>query len=1118
MNEFDLSELGLTSNPFDAVIGDEKSSKKYQLFGREDQLQKANFFIKRALDEKKQQRMLVRGEYGTGKTHHLLRLQDEIRSGMYGNRAIAVYLGNLGISIRRFYEKFIESFGPYSSDFQDIIADLPPVEPDESIDQSYKKEKLRDNVIANMQQIVAHSQLQGYDGIFLLIDEAEDIVQSSDNDEIQHFIQTLLHLVNYFSGYPLHFIMGFSREALAKITVVNGTETAERRHGDALIQRFQNNDEIVLGYLSEKDVQAMVLDRLNSARVVPSDSFYPLHDGVIGVVARLTGGHPREILSILNKGLLYAQKSGTKEVDGGCILQVLATHTSFFDKENVVLDIGALNRITNVIRERDEHLSTDFERLQGKLIGEEAEISEDEFSRNSNPDQLTQPIQGIRVLERKFSKYGETTYVIHQEIKNEIFKGKRYDSEIEQNLDHELIELMQNPERYQPQLTKGLWKLMQSKWMAEYKTDISCDSYQVIVGNVRLENSPIPVSIAFAAYKGREFPTEIYNGILRLLDKKDASVGFVLYDGFYLGADPNHVKFKNTIRNTEYQRLSENICSLGVQDLPDTRDTMMGMIKLLGNREIDTIGEIDTTGLFETLGAKAKITELIEEKAIAFPEEKRRRVIDFLASNSLKSYPIGELKTECDNNYLDKTFMQGLQRQHYVEADGSRWKIATLDQNPPWKPIFTFISKNKRATAREIWRHIEDKYIIQAPLGDEMGMVTWYLEILQKQSMIDSEKDHGEIFHKPMDFSGQVNQYLTKIETELNTYSELIPLTESLQISVSNHRSAIVQYESNLNSLQDEFEYNAKHVEECKRLIESIIDRRKKLDREIKSKKDEYISGVDNKKTLVEQLLERIKKGSEDGYLSEIEKREWTKSLDSLYSEIEKHLKSEDYISLAIASNDLEKNIQTYKKQIDDRKSSKIPCITYAEKYNTLRSTCEKSLASMEEQGYSGTDKQKSLADLSKRHDEKYKPLFNNGKFNEAKRCIEEIYNDLQNLNRSLQDIETKYKSYSHQIKEYRTIPADDKALIESLDLAQRSLDMWDFLNVENALKKYNDLRKAQKKVIKTPEEKLLDVYSGQKNVPFQDIKGVQSIDEAFEYIKSLYQKGKILDIEISFK
>ncbi|QYZ78052.1 hypothetical protein E2N92_00705 [Methanofollis formosanus] len=1118
MSDLDLSDLGLNSNPFDTIIGDQESSKKYRLFGRENQLQKAEFFVKRAIKEQRQQRMLVRGEYGTGKTHHLLRLQDEIRSGVYGDGAIAVYLGNLGISIRRFYEKFIESFGPYASDFQDTLADLPPVEPDDSIDQSYKKERLRDNVIANIEEIVAASQLKGYTGIFLLIDEAEDIVQSSDNDEIQYFVQTLLHLVNYFSGTPLHFIMGFSREALAKITVVNGTETTENRLGDALIQRFQNNDEIVLGYLSEKDVLAMVRDRLNSSRVTPNDSLYPLHEGVVNVVARLTGGHPREILSILNKGLLYAQKSGIKEVDGGCILWVLATHTSFFDKENVVLDIGALTRITTAIRERDENLSTDFERLQGKLIGEEAEISVDEFNRDSNPDILTQPIQGIRVLERKFSEYGETTYVIHQEIKNEIFKGKRYDSDIEQNLDRELIELMQNPEHYQSQLTKGLWTLMQNEWMAEYKTDTSCSSYEVIVGNVRVENSPTPVSVAFAAYKGREFPPELYNGILDLLDKKDATVGFVLYEGFHFGSDPNYIKFKNTIRNTENQRFFENICSVGVQELSDTRDTMMGMIKLLGNREIDAIEEIDTTGLFETIGADKKITELIEEKAIAFPEENRRKTIDFLASESLKSFSIKELNKNLNLNYIDRAFMQGLQHQHFVETEGSRWKIATLDQNPPWKSIFTFIGKKSRATAREIWEYIEDNYIVQTPPGDEMRMVSWYLEILQKQNMIASESDHGEIFHKPMDFSGQVNQHLATIETELETYRELVPLAEKFQISVSNDKSAIAQYSSDLDSLQDEFEYNAQNVEECKNLIETIIEKRKKLDREIKNKKEEFTSGVDNKNTQVEQLLKLINRGCNEGYISEIEKDEWIKTLNDTISDIEEDLTSEDYTHLVIASNDIDEHIKTYIKQIDDRKNSKEPCIAYAQRYSNLSSTCEKTLASMEEGGYTATEKRTIFNDLTKQYKDRYNPLFNDGKFNEAKECIKKIYTELQNLNQDLKNIHTQYTSYSKQIEEYRTISGEDTGLIDILKKAQNFLDEWNFANVEIELRKYNDLRTSRKEVIKTPEEKLLDDYGGQIKVPFQDIKGVHSIDETFEYIRNLYQKGKISDIEISFK
>ena len=99
-----------------------------------------------------------------------------------------------------------------------------------------------------------------------------------------------------------------------------------------------------------------------------------------------------------------------------------------------------------------------------------------------------------------------------------------------------------------------------------------------------------------------------------------------------------------------------------------------------------------------------------------------------------------------------------------------------------------------------------------------------------------------------MHFSGQVNQYLATLEDELETYRGLVPLAENLQIPLSDHRNAIEQYASDLDSLQDEFEYNAQHVEECKNLIENIIEKRKNLDREVKNKKGNISQALTTKK------------------------------------------------------------------------------------------------------------------------------------------------------------------------------------------------------------------------------------------------------------------------------
>jgi len=397
MNEITLADFGLKTNPFDLIVADEESSTKYKLYGRADQLKKIDKFIEQALVSKTQKRILLRGEYGTGKSHHLLQTHQKINDGNYGEKVIAVYLGNLGVSFRRFYEIYIDSLRKQIPEINEFLKTLKPVEPEASVDPAYKKEKLRDNILENFQLITANLQYNEYRGIFLLIDEAEDIVQSNDNEEIQYFIQSLLHFINKLQGLPLHIVMGLSREALFKISNVDEDSSQDRKLGDALFQRFSVKEEIVLGYLSLENARDMILDRLNSARIAKNNSVYPIREGVIKVINEITGGHPRETLTLINKGMENAMKSGTKEVDGNCILPIFATHTLFFNKK-IVLDWSRLAEITAQIYEKDNLLSADFERLRGKLIGEGEAVAINEFTDRSHAEKFTQPIGGIRVL------------------------------------------------------------------------------------------------------------------------------------------------------------------------------------------------------------------------------------------------------------------------------------------------------------------------------------------------------------------------------------------------------------------------------------------------------------------------------------------------------------------------------------------------------------------------------------------------------------------------------------------------------------------------------------------------------------------------------------------------
>ena len=47
---------------------------------------------------------------------------------------------------------------------------------------------------------MADANINNIRGIFLLVDEAEDIAQWDDNDKVQYFIQSLLHLINKLQG------------------------------------------------------------------------------------------------------------------------------------------------------------------------------------------------------------------------------------------------------------------------------------------------------------------------------------------------------------------------------------------------------------------------------------------------------------------------------------------------------------------------------------------------------------------------------------------------------------------------------------------------------------------------------------------------------------------------------------------------------------------------------------------------------------------------------------------------------------------------------------------------------------------------------------------------------
>lgn len=1118
MLETSYEDLGLIGNPFESIIADERSALRYGLYGREDQIKRLEEFVSSAAKVNFQKRIFVMGEYGTGKTHHLLKLREEIVSGKYGSDITAIYLGNLGISFRKSYENIIEGLKQNVPALRETLEDLPDVEPSYSVEPTYAPEKLRDNIINNLNKVMADANINNIRGIFLLVDEAEDIVQWDDNDKVQYFIQSLLHLINKLQGTPLHIIMGFSREAVGKISTVDSSKSSDRKLGDAFWQRFLAEEPIRLGNLREKDATMMILNRLNSVRVVPSDSLSPIKQEVISVVTRYVGGNPREILTIFNRALRETQLSGKKEVDGSRIIQILAKHESFFNK-TIVLDWNRLDSIRQKIGAENEALEADFTNLMGVLIGEGKSVTEDDFTNPEFAEELTKPTHGIRILERKTNQDGETFYTISPEVINDIFKGKRYGSETEQDIESEIIDLMTNPGRYQDQLTKGFWKVMQKEMNAEFKARHVYDDKMVIVGNCRIGNSPIAYSLALTAFKGVEFPEMLYKGLIGLIESKQAIFGVVLYDSTSLEIDPIYQKFRRDLKETGKEVFLDSILTIETSKLPIRDDQLMGKIKLLGNPDAKNIDEINTSELFSTIGVANRIEQLVLKKIVPFPTDPRvRRVIEKLAEDQTQSYSLTELKKKCDAPYLDSETLNGLLKQRFVKKDGARWQIASLDQDPIWKVIYGFIYKKKGATLDEIKEFLESKYILQCSPGEEIQLLNWYIEMLIKLEMITSAKEGNSIVYRLLDHSEKLDNLINQCEDALSKLELRLAEAGRLNIAISDYGRKVNALKGRLKPLTDEPEPGSDHIIKAKNILDDIKNIEKELSNEIKNRRKSYESTLSNYKEQIALTKERICDAFERCIITDSEYTDWPAHLDELFDQASENLKAENFSALTVYLSQLDKAIKTNTDEIGDREMSKEPCISYAKQVEKLKGTVENLMMDLKSLGYSNPRYPEDFAGLNNKQVREYVPLFNEGKYADALQVIKSIHNELVKLQGSLVTQRNNYKNYEQMIAAHRaSAPKESQALLYVKE-AEEALRRWDFATTDMKLSQYVDALKKLEETIKTPEDEFIEKFSAKNAVTLDTILESYTIEEAFKLLQSLYVRGDIETIEVRIK
>lgn len=1118
MLETTYKDLGLIQNPFETIIADEGSAVRYGLYGREDQVKRLEDFVLSAVQADFQKRIFIMGEYGTGKTHHLIKLREEITGGKYGSDVTAIYLGSLGMSFRTLYENIIEALKRNVPEIRDTLEILADVEPDRSVELTYAPEKLRGNIIGNLNRVMADARIKGIRGIFLLIDEAEDIVQSDDNDQVQYFIQSLLHLINKLQGTPLHIIMGFSREAVSKVSTVDSSQSGDRKLGEAFWQRFSAEEPIRLGNLRERDTTLMILDRLNSARIIQSDSLFPIKQEVISVVTRNVGGNPREILAIFNRALHETIRSGTKEVNGSRIIQVLAKHESFFNK-TIVLDWNRLESIRQNIAAEGETLETDFAALMGVLIGEGGSVTDDDFTDPTFAEKLTRSIHGTRILERKTNRDGETVYTISPEVISDIFKGKRYDSETEQVLEHELIDLMTNPGRYQDQLAKGLWKVLQKEMNAEFKARQIFDDQLVITGKCRVGNSPIPYSIALTAFKGVEFPENLYKGIISLIESKQATFSFVLYDSAKLDIDPIYQKFRRDIKNEGKETFLANIRTIESTKLPIPDDQLMGKLKLLGNPEVNVADEIDTSGLLSSIGLAGEIEQLVLTKVIPFPDDQGvRRVIERLAEDQTRTYTLKELKGNCNAPYLDSETLNGLLKQNFVKKIGAKWQIASLDQDPIWKLFYVFIFQNQGATIGEIKEHLERQFTLQCTPGDENRLLSWYIDLLVRLEMITGVKEGTSIVYRLLDHSQKLDVLLTQCEKALDELRALLADAERMNIATSSIDRKIETLAGRLEPLNAEPDPGSDHIIKTKNILEDIESAKNSVIVEIKSRRASYASTLSNAKEQIDLTKERIGRAFERRILTDIESEEWRSQIDDLYTQALEKLNEKDFINFTILINQLNNSIQINDKEIRERETSKEPCISYAKKVGEDKIAIEELITDLGDIGYNNPIYIERITELSKQHSQEFLPTFNDGKYGDALRIIESINAEQIKIKGNLLSQKQKYLNYKQRIEENKPLVPDDQQGLQHLNEAEESLRSWDFATTEIKLLNFQHFLKGRDNPVKTPEDKFIEKFSSQNTVTLNEILESYPFDDALKLLQSLYSRGDIEVIEIRIK
>lgn len=1111
--------FGFDRDPFETTIADEEIASQYAIVGRDEQEYRLNQFVEKAIrDPDHMKKRLIFGDYGTGKSHHLIQLRDSVREGVEVDGkeydAIAVYLGNLGLSIRHLYEKIVEEIKDSAPELREYIDNLPSVEPEASVDEAYEFEKLRDNVIENIRKIVRTAREDhNYRCVCLFIDEAEDIA-NADEDKVQPFVRSFLHLVNELNSSGIHMLLGFSQGARTKITSYDDEDDSL---GNALMERFQGG-EIYLGHLSEDDVKEMLIDRMDHHRSSNKGSLTPVAEETVSVVTELTGGHPREILRIYSQALQFAANTDADRIDGEAIVYALIGFKSFVREEDI-LSQEAITSLKKALDDVHPDARDDFERLQGRLIGEGEAVPAKAFSEGV-AGALLSPItvEGedtaeIRVLEQR-ERHGQYFYLLSEAAREFLFGDAGGEGTELQQLD---LQASSAPEKYQKHLSRGLGLTLQETGHGNlHKDPVSkaVDRYEfsLYLIDMRRGDAKRDQTVAIGVYNGQEIPRELVSLYVDAMEDKGASFSVLVKQNQQYSAEAN--KYLSDLNDRQRDEFKNRVIEVDLTT--DLRDTFIyGRLLALGDPETDAHEQVNNNQLIEQLEIVPQLRELFEDEILPYPESIHRKVINKLEERSESDATISNLREELDlKNYeLNSDIMNGLQAQNLVAKDGQRWTYPDIENDhPPWYEVYKEINESGPLTVNEIQKRLAAKFAFDCPSGDENAMFQWYLDHLQRQNYVETDtvnRDGKTVeVYTVVSVSDQYNEELRRAKNRLNVAEELYERADELDVSDANsYENTVSDLRVRLNEYDEIFNPEHNDLNGVRRLIDEIVQLEEDIESAVEDAEDQIIGQAKNLRDhkiddLQRDINESDVSGSFSTRLDDLsdDLREYREELDEL-------IDNEQYVRLKTRTGEIKERVEAIEEDVEKITGLKTQCTNKYSNIQKRRDSAKDEVEKIAQKNSKRSDLESKLTTLEEDLS-KYQESYNDGDFEEALDILNQDAESLVNeIKSSAEDIVTDQTSYLNQLDDFEKQAEstdDEDRRVQALDLIEKAREetkSGNFAEVPILIDRIQDLLKGP-----SPREEFLTALREADGRVETVVENTDlSIDEVFNFLRRTY-------------